>query len=71
MPSYACPTCGSITRVESREDAPYRPFCCRRCQLIDLYHWFEGEYRISDPLAADPETPHTAPPGEHDMPDDA
>ena len=36
-------------RPARREDAAYRPFCCQRCQLIDLYHWFEGNYRISDP----------------------
>ena len=57
MPSYQCPACGNITQVARRHDAPYRPFCSERCRLIDLYHWFEGHYRVSDPLAADPDGP--------------
>ena len=55
MPTYECPTCRRIIRVDRREDAPYRPFCSERCQLIDLYHWFEGDYRISDPIGAEPD----------------
>ncbi len=51
MPTFKCPTCGQLTQVVVRlDEAPYRPFCSQRCQLIDLYHWFEGRYRISDPL---------------------
>ena len=64
MPTYQCPTCDKITRVARGEDAPYRPFCSERCQLIDLYHWFEGDYRVSDPLAADPAEPAPDPPPE-------
>ncbi len=51
MAAYQCPTCKKITRAPGREALPYRPFCSRRCQLIDLNHWFEGDYRISDPLS--------------------
>lgn len=51
---YTCPTCGKVTVVERREDAPQRPFCCQRCRLIDLGKWFNGEYVISDPLPVDP-----------------
>jgi endogenous inhibitor of DNA gyrase (YacG/DUF329 family) len=54
MPSYQCPTCKREVKVERREDAPFRPFCSKRCKLIDLYKWFEGEYKISDPLPAPP-----------------
>ncbi len=71
MPSYRCPTCRETTRVERKEDAPYRPFCTQRCQLIDLHHWFEGDYRISDPLAADAETPPLSEPGDQDAADGA
>ncbi|MCP4246590.1 MAG: DNA gyrase inhibitor YacG [bacterium] len=53
MASYRCPTCHQISRAPRREDIPHRPFCSRRCQLIDLNHWFEGDYRISDPLVSD------------------
>ncbi|MHC4609960.1 MAG: DNA gyrase inhibitor YacG, partial [Planctomycetota bacterium] len=54
MPTYTCPTCRKMLDEEGREDASYRPFCSERCQLIDLYHWFQGDYRIGAPL--DPDT---------------
>lgn len=50
MPTYRCPTCDQTIRVRRREDAPHRPFCSHRCQMIDLGKWFEGAYRISEPL---------------------
>jgi endogenous inhibitor of DNA gyrase (YacG/DUF329 family) len=54
MPTFQCPTCGkTLSGLKRPEEAPYRPFCSERCQLIDLYHWFEGRYRISDPIAPD------------------
>ena len=53
MASYQCPTCHKISRAPAREEVPYRPFCSRRCQLIDLNHWFEGDYCISDSLVPD------------------
>jgi len=56
MPTYYCPTCKKVTRVELREDAIDRPFCSERCKLIDLHHWFAGDYVISDPLTSDPES---------------
>ena len=40
-----CPTCRKI--VIWREQSPYRPFCCKRCQLIDLGEWADEEKRIS------------------------
>ncbi|MFH0981321.1 MAG: DNA gyrase inhibitor YacG [Planctomycetota bacterium] len=50
MPVYHCPICDKTICVQRREDAPYRPFCCPRCQMLDLGKWFAGEYRISEPL---------------------
>ena len=32
-----CPTCKEI--VIWSEDSPYRPFCSRRCKLIDFGEW--------------------------------
>ncbi len=45
----SCPTC----RVEAKkEDNKFFPFCCERCQLIDLGQWFSEEYRIpGEPVA--------------------
>ena len=32
-----CPTCKKA--VTWSEESPYRPFCSKRCQLIDLGEW--------------------------------
>ncbi|SUB81696.1 DNA gyrase inhibitor YacG [Pragia fontium] len=39
-----CPTCNKL--VIWNEESPYRPFCCKRCQLIDLGEWADEEKRI-------------------------
>lgn len=39
-----CPICGKS--VVWGEQSPYRPFCCKRCQLIDLGEWADEEKRI-------------------------
>lgn len=39
-----CPTCNKT--VEWNERSPYRPFCSKRCQLIDLGTWANEENRI-------------------------
>ncbi|MGV7960535.1 DNA gyrase inhibitor YacG [Photorhabdus tasmaniensis] len=39
-----CPTCGKS--VVWGEVSPYRPFCSKRCQLIDLGKWANEEKRI-------------------------
>ncbi|MBF0537212.1 MAG: DNA gyrase inhibitor YacG [Nitrospirae bacterium] len=38
-----CPICG---KHEKWEDNPYRPFCSKRCKLLDLASWADGTYRI-------------------------
>ncbi|MEA1063598.1 DNA gyrase inhibitor YacG [Apirhabdus apintestini] len=40
-----CPTCGKP--VIWGENSPCRPFCSKRCQLIDLGEWAAEEKRIS------------------------
>lgn len=40
-----CPTCGKP--VIWGEQSPFRPFCCKRCQLIDLGEWAAEEKRIA------------------------
>lgn len=44
-----CPQCGKPARVD--QDNPYRPFCSRRCKLIDLGDWLDEENRIPDASA--------------------
>ncbi|MDX1595055.1 MAG: DNA gyrase inhibitor YacG [Gammaproteobacteria bacterium] len=43
-PTVACPTCGRP--VDWTKDSPERPFCSRRCRLIDLGEWLEGSRAI-------------------------
>lgn len=50
MYHYTCPTCKKMTEVARRENARFRPFCSHRCKMIDLGHWFNETYRISEPL---------------------
>lgn len=40
----SCPICKK--RVIWSEQSPYRPFCSKRCQLIDLGEWAAEEKRI-------------------------
>uniref|UniRef100_UPI0032983727 DNA gyrase inhibitor YacG n=1 Tax=Salmonella enterica TaxID=28901 RepID=UPI0032983727 len=49
-----CPTCGKP--VVWGEISPFRPFCSKRCQLIDLGEWAAEEKRIyssGDPSDSD------------------
>lgn len=45
-----CPTCQKVVSWEAANT--WRPFCCKRCQLIDLGEWAAEEKRI----AGQPET---------------
>jgi len=40
----SCPTCGKDI-IWSKEN-PWRPFCCKRCKLIDLGDWASETHRI-------------------------
>ncbi len=42
-----CPTCGSP--VEWSERSPWRPFCSRRCKLIDLGEWLRDDEEEEGP----------------------
>jgi endogenous inhibitor of DNA gyrase (YacG/DUF329 family) len=38
-----CPQCDiSFSYYESE----FRPFCCERCKMVDLGHWFEESYKV-------------------------
>lgn len=39
-----CPTCQTV--VVWNESAKHRPFCSKRCQLIDLGQWANEEHSI-------------------------
>jgi endogenous inhibitor of DNA gyrase (YacG/DUF329 family) len=43
----SCPTCQ--TQVEWISSNEHRPFCSKRCQLIDLGDWADENNKISQP----------------------
>ncbi|MBC3765310.1 DNA gyrase inhibitor YacG [Neptunicella marina] len=49
-----CPQCDA--EVEWGEQSPYRPFCSKRCQLIDLGEWANEEKTIPCGKNQDAET---------------
>lgn len=57
MPELVCTTCRKKVAYSSLSEIPFRPFCSRRCQLIDLGKWLNEEYRISEPLDGTEEPP--------------
>lgn len=46
-----CPTCDK--QVDWSPKSDYRPFCSKRCQLIDLGDWAEENHKISQPMQKD------------------
>jgi uncharacterized protein len=50
MPTLECPVCRTQVTYQAPADVPYRPFCSRRCQFIDLGRWLNEEYRVSEEL---------------------
>lgn len=43
-----CPQCK--TSVTWNEKSAFRPFCSKRCQLIDLGEWAEESHKISQKI---------------------
>lgn len=43
-----CPVCSKKVERTLPDGKPneWFPFCCRRCQLVDLGAWLDGQYRI-------------------------
>ena len=41
----SCPHCGGESRYD--ESNPFRPFCCKRCRMIDLGKWADEEFRVA------------------------
>ncbi len=40
-----CPKCGKIT---TWEENPHKPFCSKRCKILDLGAWAAEEYVIEE-----------------------
>ena len=43
-----CPNCQK--EVVWQAESTYRPFCSKRCQLIDLGEWADEGHKISQPI---------------------
>ena len=52
----ACPKCEKESDLSKSN--PFRPFCSKRCQLIDFGQWIEEAYTIPESLAPDTNTDH-------------
>ena len=50
MTASRCPTCDKPVPTTPADRPETFPFCSRRCQLIDLGEWLDGQYRISSPV---------------------
>lgn len=46
-----CPQCKKSVIWDSNNS--HRPFCSKRCQMIDLGAWAEEEHKISQPIQQD------------------
>jgi len=44
-PLVRCPSCGDLKPYSL--DNPYRPFCSKGCQAIDLGAWASEQYRVA------------------------
>ncbi|WP_295447151.1 DNA gyrase inhibitor YacG [uncultured Thiodictyon sp.] len=61
MPTQVpCPHCGRP--VEWSAASPFRPFCSKRCKLVDLGDWLAENHRI--PCIDDPVDEDLSPPDE-------
>ena len=54
---FKCPRCGKPISFEKN---PYRPFCSKKCKMMDLGAWFMEEYQISSPMKPEDELIGTA-----------
>lgn len=55
-----CPRCRKAVIWDTNN--PARPFCSKRCQMIDLGKWLDEEHRIPGEQGMDEQAPDT--PGE-------
>ncbi len=50
-----CPRCTTLVQWDGNE---WRPFCSKRCKLLDLGAWASEEYRVSEDPASDDDINH-------------
>lgn len=47
----SCPNCSKV--VSWCKESEFRPFCSKRCQLIDLGEWADENHKISQPVQSE------------------
>ena len=62
MATLECPICQRKIDYTSKAEVPFRPFCSRRCKLVDLGRWLNEEYRITEEMPTDVPAHDAAPP---------
>lgn len=50
-PKVSCPTCKASVLWQA--ESSYRPFCSKRCKLIDLGEWASEGHKIPQPVHQD------------------
>lgn len=53
MPTLECPICRCVVAYHDNKEVPFRPFCSKRCKLVDLGRWLSEEYRVSEEISPD------------------
>jgi endogenous inhibitor of DNA gyrase (YacG/DUF329 family) len=49
----SCPICEIELSATAATESKHFPFCCERCQQVDLLRWSDGKYAIVEPISAD------------------
>jgi endogenous inhibitor of DNA gyrase (YacG/DUF329 family) len=52
-----CPTCKGAVAAPVGPSRRWFPFCCERCQLVDLGRWLGEEFKVSEPLGTADQSP--------------
>ncbi|NLF31891.1 MAG: DNA gyrase inhibitor YacG [Planctomycetes bacterium] len=53
MKTSRCPQCGRAFHYDPAAEPAWLPFCCQRCQWVDLGRWMSGDYLVSRSLLRD------------------
>ncbi len=54
-----CPICEKEIAAEASDRLATFPFCSERCRNVDLLRWFDGRYRVEEPLDGIPDDSDT------------
>lgn len=51
---HRCPVCEKEFEPNVENSESLFPFCSDRCRCVDLFRWFNGQYRVVEDI--DPQT---------------